>query len=244
MTVLFFAGGLSAQNNVTLGYCGDELGGTVIAQDPNPNEFGAAILLPKEILNKYVGSEINRIDFAIGEKSCEVMTVFITKELGGKALVTNKVVKFDAGWNTVNLKKSYTIQKDDELYIGYSFYTTPETTSAGVMQFELNKGAYPGVNWYSQNNKWWKFDHNVLDYNLSIRAFAEGNELPKTDVGTRDMVSPKMVIQNKPADYSFKIRNFGTETVNNLKFNILANGNVFDVKELKTLTLQTTRKSP
>ena len=235
MTVLFFVGGLSAQNRVALGYCEDKLGGTIIAQDPVPHEFGAAIYLPEEILNKYVGSTINQIDFAIGGVAGDIMTVFITRELEGQPILSKKTADIQKGWNSVTFGKGYTIKEGDKLYIGYRYYTTEECLDAEVMIFDYHKGTISGTNWFSQDNKWWKFDTSAIPFDLAIRAYAEGDNLPKTDVGARDLVSPSHIIQNKPNDYSFTMRNYGTENVSNIKFNILANGEIYDTKELSGL---------
>lgn len=235
MTVLFFVGGLSAQERVALGYCEDKLGGTIIAQDPLPHEFGAAIYLPAEILNKYVGSTINTIDFAIGGVAGDVMTVFIARELEGKPLLSKQTADFKKGWNTVKFNKGYTIKEGDKLYIGYRYYTTEECLGAEVMIFDYHQGSIPGTNWFSQDNKWWKFDTSSINFDLAIRAFAEGTNLPKTDIGARDLVSPATIIKNQPNDYTFNMRNYGTENVSNIKFNVLANGEIYDTKELTGL---------
>ena len=235
MTVLFFVGGLSAQERVALGYCEDKLGGTIIAQDPIPHEFGAAIYLPAEILNKYVGSNINQIDFAIGDVAGDIMTVFVARELEGKPILSKQTADIQKGWNSVKFSKGYTIKEGDKLYIGYRYYTTEECLGAEVMIFDYHQGAIPGTNWFSQDNKWWKFDTSSINFDLAIRAYAEGGSLPKNDVGGRDLTSPSVIIQNQPNDYSFMMRNYGTANVSNIKFNILANGEIYDTKELKGL---------
>ena len=235
MTVLCFAGGLSAQDKVALGYCEDQLGGTVIAQDPMPHEFGAAIYLPAEILNKYVGSEINQIDFAIGGVAGDVMTVFVTRELEGKPLLQKQTADFQKGWNSVSFKKGYTIKEGDKLYVGYRYYTTEDCLGAEVMIFDYHQGAIPGTNWFSQDNKWWKFDTSSINFDLAIRAFAQGSNLPATDVGARELVSPSVIIKDQPNDYHFNMRNYGTENVSSIKFNVLANGEIYDTKELSGL---------
>ena len=233
MAALLFAGGLSAQERVALGYCEDKLGGTVIAQDPLPHEFGAAIYLPEEILNKYEGSVIKTIDFAIGGVAGDIMTVFIARELEGKPLIQKQTADIKKGWNSVELKNGYTIKHGDKLYIGYRYYTTEECLDAEVMIFDYSKGTIPGTNWFSQDNKWWKFDTSSIPFDLAIRAYAEGDNLPKTDIGARDLTSPSVIIKDKPNDYSFTMRNYGTQNVNNIKFNVLANGEIYDTKELK-----------
>ena len=235
MAVLLLAGGLSAQEKVALGYCEDKLGGTIIAQDPMPHEFGAAIYLPAEILNKYVGSTIKTIDFAIGGIAGDVMTVFIARDLEGTPLLQKKTAEFDKGWNSVSFSKGYTIQEGDQLYVGYRYYTTEECLSAEVMIFDYHQGAIPGTNWFSQDNKWWKFDTSSINFDLAIRAYAEGGSLPKTDVGARDLKSPAVIIKDQPNDYSFNMRNYGTQNVGSIKFNVLANGEIYDTKVLDGL---------
>lgn len=237
LTILLTLGELSAQEPIRLGYCETETDRAMYSSDGEPAEFGAAILLPAKYLKKYAGDKINRIDFAVGEKVGHMMTVFVTRELGGTPIVTKTIYEYDKGWNTVVLPKSVNIKGTEDLYVGYVFYTDENSIYAQVIMFDKYKGATPGVNWYSKNNNWWVVPTQSINYDLCIRAYAEGDNRPTNDVGVRNLVNYDIVTQNKPTDFTMRMRNYGVDSVENVTIEIKANDEVFATKTLSDLTL-------
>lgn len=237
LTVLLTVGELSAQEPIRLGYCDTETDRAMYASDEEPAEFGAAILLPAKMLKKYAGDKINRIDFAIGEKVGRMMTVFVTRELGEEPIVKKTIYNFEKGWNTVALPSEVAIKGTEDLYVGYVFNTDKNTIHASVIMYDKYKGATPGVNWYSKNNKWWAVPSNVINYDLCIRAYADGDNRPTNDVGIRDLENYDIVMQNQATNFSMRMRNYGVDSVDNVTIEIKANDEVFATKTLSDLTL-------
>ena len=232
--VCTLGGTLSAQTTekARLGYCVDRTGGGLIAQTDQPAEYHAAIRLPNRIMSKYVGGKITTIDFAITEKVGNMMTVFITRELSKTPIVSQQVYDFQAGWNSIKLNKPYTVKEGDDLYVGYIFYTTNQSINAKVITFEFDKGQTPGVNFYGDNGRWYDLQPTV-EYDLSIRAYVEADNLPHQDVQVTNLQAADIIGQNVPTSAEFKVWNFGLDTVENLDIEVSANGEVFNKQHLE-----------
>lgn len=237
LLAFLFVGELKAQDNIRLGYCSDKTGGTLAAQTDQAAEMGAAILLPAQVLKKYAGNKINRIDFAIGKKVGSMMTVFVTKQLGGTPLSTKTFYEYQEGWNSITLNTPVSITGDADLYVGYIFYTDASTANAPVIMFDFNSGAVEGVNWYSYNNKWWDVDARSIDFNLCIRAYAAGGSLPVGDVGIRKLSISDIVTQNNPTSLTVQMCNYGTDTVRQAELQLMLNNQVFDTRTLSDIEL-------
>lgn len=219
-----------------LGYCVDKIGSGLIAQTDQPSEYHAAIRLPKNILQKYVGNKITTIDFAILQKPGREMTLFIAHELGGEPLVSQSITDFNTGWNSIRLKRPYTIRENDELYVGYVFYTEQSTANAQVITFDGVPGRTDKVNYYGDRGIWNEVNPQV-NYDLAIRAFVEGENLPHNDVQIHTLSSYDFIIQNTPTSAKATIWNFGLDEVTSMDVEILANGKVFDTKNLRNISV-------
>lgn len=239
MAMLFSPAMLYAQEQtVRLGYCEDRTGGTLSPSgDAVGGQKGVAVKLPANLLKKYAGNKINRIDFAIANKVGDFMTVFITKELGGTPLVTQSTRTFDKGWNSVELKKSYEITGNQDLYIGYYYYADSQTAFTPVWLLDYSKGGTEGVNFYGENGKFWTLDTRIVDYDFCVRAYADGGIKPKGDVGVSDLYGNRMVVMDTPQTFSMQLRNYGMENVTSLTVDVKANGETFETKELAGLSL-------
>lgn len=219
-----------------LGYCVDKIGSGLIAQTDQPSEYHAAIRLPQSILKKYVGSKITTIDFAILQKPGNEMTLFISRELGGQALVTQSVTDFNTGWNSIKLNRPYTIRENDDLYVGYVFYTNESTMNAQVITFDGVPGRTDGVNYFGDRGIWNEVSP-LIDYDLAIRAFVEGKNLPHNDIKIHKLISNDFIVQNYPTSAQIRMWNFGLDEVNSMDVEISANGKIFDTKRLKNISV-------
>lgn len=230
--------GASAQEaeKARLGFCVDEIGSGLIAQTDQPSEYHAAIRLPNSILKKYVGNKITTIDFAILQKPGDEMTLFISRELGGQALVTQTISDFTTGWNSIKLKRPYTIRENDDLYVGYVFYTGPSTINAQVITFDGVAGRTAGVNFFGDRGIWNEVSPQV-NYDLAIRAFVEGDNLPRNDVQIRELATNDFIVQNYPTSAKVSMWNFGLDEVTSMDVEISANGKVFDTKNLRDISV-------
>ncbi len=237
--MLLSSGALQAQEQtIRLGYCETATGSPLVPSgEPEACEVGAAIYLPASLLKKYKGNKINRVDFAIMNRVGNVMTVFVTKELGGTPIVSRNISEFQAGWNSVELPKSVSITGTEDLYVGYVYYTDIENYSTPVIWFDSPSGGNDGVNWYSKDNSWYVTKANVIDYNVCIRAYATGTNVPLNDVGISDLSGNGIVRQNSPEKFKALIRNYGLDTVNKLTIEAKANGQVFATKTIDNLNV-------
>ena len=221
---------------VRMGYCDDKIGGGLVAQTDQPAEFGAAIRLPNSTLQKYAGAKLSEIDFAVGGRVGEMMTIIITRELGGKPIYTQNYYDMAAGWNKVTLKKPYTIKANDDLYVGYIFYCNANDVNEEVIKFEYDPGLTSGMNYISQDNHWMATPESI-DFDLCIHAYAEGPDLPHTDVGIVSLTGSDIIRQNSSSKFKFKIKNFGVDEVNHINLELIANGDIFSQQSLSDISL-------
>lgn len=234
-----FSGALHAQEQpVRLGYCEDHTGGPLVpAGDAEAATINIGIKLPANLLKKYAGNKINRIDFAIENKVSEYMTVFVTKDFE-KEPVAKKIIKdHKPGWNSVTLDKSVEITGTEDLYICANYMVDAEKYSTPVFLLDHSMGGVFGVNYYGKDGKFYLLKTNLVNHNFCIRAFADGGTKPKGDVGISDLFGNGMVVMDTPQTYTMQVRNFGMENVTSLTLDIKANDKTFDTKELSGLSL-------
>lgn len=219
-----------ADNEVRLGYCTDRTGGnTVTSFDGGYFTDGGMILLPASLLEKYVGNSISRIDFAITSKSGELATVFVSKEFKGQAVSSVSLSDYEAGWNSVELTKPVEIVAGEDLYIGYNILMPPGESD--VLLFDTSPYSMSGRNFIGTNGNWMSSD--AVPYNLCIRAFATGNNIPTSDVGLGRFTANNYIEQNKPEEINIYVRNYGKETVNDVTFEVAMDDN----EVIKNVTL-------
>lgn len=228
-----------------------------------------AIRLPASLLNKYVGCKIDSIEVVLGArtgnglspddeavegvKRGNGLTAFVCKDLDkvikGDVLTSVSTQDYASGYNKFKFNNSVTIEKDQDLYLGYYITLTPgEKLDAVafddpiVMGYSGEKGnSFIALDFYWQSNSSFPTAVNGQPYymNAAIRGIASGDKFPDGDVGLISLSSGNdyYVECNSPATYQAKIRNYSPETVKSMEFSVSVNGKESDNVVLNDLNV-------
>lgn len=240
-------------------------------EDPTPvsHTMCQAIRLPASLLNKYVGCKIDSIEVVLGArtgnglapddeavegvKRGNGLTAFVCKDLDkvieGDVLTSVSTQDYASGYNKFKFNNSVTIEKDQDLYLGYYITLTPgENLDAVafddpiVMGYSGEKGnSFLAHDFYWQSNSSFPMAVNGQPYymNAAIRGIASGDKFPDGDVGLISLSSGNdyYVECNSPATYQAKIRNYSPETVKSMEFSVSVNGKESDNVVLNDLNV-------
>lgn len=228
-----------------------------------------AIRLPASLLNKYVGCKIDSIEVVLGARTGNGMapddeavegvkrgnglTAFVCKDLDkvieGDVLTSVSTQDYASGYNKFKFNNSVTIEKDQDLYLGYYIILNPgENLDAVafddpiVMGYSGEKGnSFLALDFYWQSNSSFPTAVNGQPYymNAAIRGIASGDKFPDGDVGLISLSSGNdyYVECNSPATYQAKIRNYSPETVKSMEFSVSVNGKESDNVVLNDLNV-------
>ena len=228
-----------------------------------------AIRLPASLLNKYVGCKIDSIEVVLGArtgnglapddvavegvKRGNGLTAFVCKDLDkvieGDVLTSVSTQDYASGYNKFKFNNSVTIEKDQDLYLGYYITLTPgENLDAVafddpiVMGYSGEKGnSFFALDFYWQSNSSFPTAVNGQPYymNAAIRGIASGDKFPDGDVGLISLSSGNdyYVECNSAATYQAKIRNYSPETVKSMEFSVSVNGKESDNVVLNDLNV-------
>ena len=236
---------------------------------PKAHTMCQAIRLPASLLNKYVGCKIDSIEVVLGArtgnglapddeavegvKRGNGLTAFVCKDLDkvieGDVLTSVSTQDYASGYNKFKFNNSVTIEKDQDLYLGYYITLTPgENLDAVafddpiVMGYSGEKGnSFLALDFYWQSNSSFPTAVNGQPYymNAAIRGIASGDKFPDGDVGLISLSSGNdyYVECNSPATYQAKIRNYSPEIVKSMEFSVSVNGKESDNVVLNDLNV-------
>lgn len=236
---------------------------------PKSHTMCQAIRLPASLLNKYVGCKIDSIEVVLGArtgnglapddeavegvKRGNGLTAFVCKDLDkvieGDVLTSVSTQDYASGYNKFKFNNSVTIEKDQDLYLGYYITLTPgENLDAIafddpiVMGYSGEKGnSFFALDFYWQSNSSFPTAVNGQTYymNAAIRGIASGDKFPDGDVGLISLSSGNdyYVECNSPATYQAKLRNYSPETVKSMEFTVSVNGKESDNVVLNDLNV-------
>ena len=228
-----------------------------------------AIRLPASLLNMFVGCKIDSIEVVLGArtgnglapddeavegvKRGNGLTAFVCKDLDkvieGDVLTSVSTQDYASGYNKFKFNNSVTIEKDQDLYLGYYITLTPgENLDAVafddpiVMGYSGEKGnSFLALDFYWQSNSSFPTAVNGQPYymNAAIRGIASGDKFPDGDVGLISLSSGNdyYVECNSPATYQAKVRNYSPETVKSMEFSVSVNGKESDNVVLNDLNV-------
>ena len=228
-----------------------------------------AIRLPASLLNKYVGCKIDSIEVVLGArtgnglapddeavegvKRGNGLTAFVCKDLDkvieGDVLTSVSTQDYASGYNKFKFNNSVTIEKDQDLYLGYYIILNPDENLDAVafddpivMGYSGEKGnSFLALDFRWQSNSSFPMAVNGQPYymNAAIRGIASGDKFPDGDVGLISLSSGNdyYVECNSPATYQAKIRNYSPETVKSMEFSVSVNGKESDNVVLNDLNV-------
>lgn len=236
---------------------------------PASHTMCQAIRLPASLLNKYVGCKIDSIEVVLGArtgnglapddeavegvKRGNGLTAFVCKDLDklieGDVLTSVSTQDYASGYNKFKFNNSVTIEKDQDLYLGYYIILNPgENLDAVafddpiVMGYSGEKGnSFLALDFRWQSNSSFPMAVNGQPYymNAAIRGIASGDKFPDGDVGLISLSSGNdyYVECNSPATYQAKVRNYSPETVKSMEFSVSVNGKESDSVVLNDLNV-------
>lgn len=213
-------------------------------QTDQAHEFGAAIYLSPQILAKYRGAQIKSVHFALWEEVGEHYTVFVARELGSAGHPTQPISRntvtrgnFHEGWNAVSIDP-VTITGNEGLYIGWISAVSAKEAMHGNYTLDHTKGQFePQGNWFMDaQGRWYAIGTNV-NLNLMIRGYADGDNLPTSDIGLSNVDGPDIIWQNRPTTYNVTMTNYGVEHVMDVDVELLSDGQVYDKKHFASVDL-------
>lgn len=236
---------------------------------PMSHTMCQAIRLPASLLNKYVGCKIDSIEVVLGArtgtglaatdvavegvKRGNGLTAFVCKDLEkvieGDVLTSVSTQDYASGYNKFKFNNSVTIEKDQDLYLGYYINLNPgENLDAIafddplVMGYSGEKGnSFLALDFAWQSNSGYPMAVNGQTYymNAAIRGIASGDKFPDGDVGLISLSSGNdyYVECNSPATYQAKLRNYSPETVKSMEFSVSVNGKESDNVVLNDLNV-------
>lgn len=236
---------------------------------PASHTMCQAIRLPASLLNKYVGCKIDSIEVVLGArtgnglapddeavegvKRGNGLTAFVCKDLDklieGDVLTSVSTQDYASGYNKFKFNNSVTIEKDQDLYLGYYIILNPgENLDAVafddpiVMGYSGEKGnSFFALDFRWQSNSGFPMAVNGQPYymNAAIRGIASGDKFPDGDVGLISLSSGNdyYVECNSPATYQAKIRNYSPEIVKSMEFSVSVNGKESDNVVLNDLNV-------
>lgn len=236
---------------------------------PKAHTMCQAIRLPASLLNKYVGCKIDSIEVVLGArtgnglsasdvavegvKRGNGLTAFVCKDLEkvieGDVLTSVSTQDYASGYNKFKFNNSVTIEKDQDLYLGYYINLNPgENLDAIafddplVMGYSGEKGnSFLALDFVWQSNSAYAMAVQGQTYymNAAIRGIASGDKFPDGDVGFISLSSGNdyYVECNSPATYQAKLRNYSPETVKSMEFTVSVNGKESDNVVLNDLNV-------
>lgn len=236
---------------------------------PASHTMCQAIRLPASLLNKYVGCKIDSIEVVLGArtgnglapddeavegvKRGNGLTAFVCKDLDklieGDVLTSVSTQDYASGYNKFKFNNSVTIEKDQDLYLGYYIILNPDENLDAVafddpivMGYSGEKGnSFLALDFRWQSNSSFPMAVNGQPYymNAAIRGIASGDKFPDGDVGLISLSSGNdyYVECNSPATYQAKVRNYSPETVKSMEFSVSVNGKESDNVVLNDLNV-------
>lgn len=213
-------------------------------QTDQAHEFGAAIYLSPEILKKYRGAKIKSVHFALWEEVGEHYTVFVARELGSAGRPTQAISRstvtrgnFHQGWNAVGIDP-VAITGNEGLYIGWIGAVSADESMHGNFTLDHTKGQFePNCNWFMDAQGRWYAVGTSVNLNLMIRGYAEGDNLPTSDIALSKVDGPDIIWQNRPTTYDVTMTNFGMDHVMDVDVDLLSDGKVYDSKHFASIDL-------
>lgn len=223
---------------------------------PTSHQLMQAVRLPASLLNKYVGCKIDSVEFVLGAKTGtglgfndkpiegvkrgNSLYAFVVTDLDnviqGNTLASVSTENYASGYNKLKFNQSVTIQKDQDLYVGYYISLNPDDQMDCLafddpqsFGYSGEKGnSYLGIDFYWQSNTAYAIavNNETLYMNAPIRAIASGDNFPDGDVGMISLSSGNSyyVENNTPATYKAKLRNYSPEPVKSIEFSVTVNG--------------------
>lgn len=200
-------------------------------------QFKAGVEFTKAQIGHFVGGQITKVRFALGELigASKVSVYKVALESGELTLMSEEAVaNTQKGWNDVTLATPVTIEDGVDYLICYDFTSVPgkyplatdlgANPTGGVdggclMYGNLGQG---GTGWYNFGTQYGNF---------CIQAVVKGGSFPDEDITVSSFTSSKFVQAGQNIAYSYTIKNNGNNIPSAYTIDVMLDNNVIATAE-------------
>ena len=200
-------------------------------------QFKAGVEFTKAQIGHFVGGQITKVRFALGELigASKVSVYKVALESGDLTLMSEEAVaNTQKGWNDVTLATPVTIEDGVDYLICYDFTSVPgkyplatdlgANPTGGVdggclMYGNLGQG---GTGWYNFGTQYGNF---------CIQAVVKGGSFPDEDITISSFTSAKFVQAGQNIAYSYTIKNNGNNIPSAYTIDVMLDNNVIGTTE-------------
>lgn len=207
------------QEQITLGYCNDEIIGHSYGQ--RKVQLGAAIEIPAETAQIYAGARLSAVSVGIGSSRNSYINFFITKELGADPVYTQSSIRVERNeWTEFELTTPYEIT-GEKFYIGYYQLTPNENDypigTDGDVDNASPYGCYMAMGETVETMMSKFTDYSSRFGSLNLRGIITGDNLPHDLASVRSVTIPSYVPVGTEFDAVVDVRNTGANVVGSLQ---------------------------
>lgn len=218
-------------------YDSDEIGKNALGLNGS-GQFKAGVDFSKAQIGHFVGGQITKVRFALGEIIGASKVSIIKVSLDEKEMTTvteEAVASTQKGWNDVTLTTPVTIEDGFKYRICYDFTSVPQKYPLVVDQDVNPGGAVDGGclmygNLGQGGEIIWK-NFGTQYGNFCIQAVVKGGNFPDEDITVSSFTSTKFVQAGQNIAYSYRIKNNGNNIPSAYTIDVMLDNNVIGTTE-------------
>ena len=217
-------------------YDSDEIGENALGLNGS-GQFKAGVEFSKAQIGHFVGGQITKVRFALGELigASKVSIFKIALESGEMTLMSEEAVaSTQKGWNDVTLATPVAVEDGVNYLICYDFTSVPQKYPLVVDQDVNPGGAVDGGclmygNLGEGGEGWYNFGTQYG--NFCIQAVVKGGSFPDEDITISSFTSSKFVQAGQNIAYSYRIKNNGNNIPSAYTIDVMLDNNVIATAE-------------
>ncbi len=205
-------------------YCGDPM--TAIRPgDGEEVETSAAIKLPKELLQNYIGAKITAVNICAGFNATTYknhvtdLTLFLSHDIFNQQpfyTQPGRLERVSRRWNEIPMKTPYVIDGKEDLYVGYSMIRPTMNDAIFVVDRSPNfTGCTLWTNYEYEGERKWE-DLSGTWGSLCLRLTIEGDNLPQYDATITGLTTPDVVAFGTRFTGAFTVTNHGVKPISSV----------------------------
>lgn len=217
-------------------YESDEIGENPLGLNTS-GQFKAGVEFTKAQIGHFVGGQITKVRFALGELigASKVSIFKVALESGELTLMSEEAVaNTQKGWNDVTLTTPVTVEDGVDYLICYDFTSVPQkyplATDLGVNPTGgVDGGCLMYGNLGQSGTGWYNFGTQYG--NFCIQAVVKGGSFPNEDITVSSFTSSKFVQAGQNIAYSYRIKNNGNNIPSAYTIDVILDNNVIATAE-------------
>lgn len=202
-------------------YCGDPMMSLRLG-DGEDVENSAAIKLPKEWQQNYIGAKITKVTICAGfnantyQNHITDLTIFLNRDIFTQQPFYKqaaRIERYSRKWNEIELTTPYVIDGESDLYVGYTVIRPTMNDAPFVVDRNPNmSGCTFWGNYVYEGERKWE-DISEMYGSLCMRLTIEGDNLPQNDVTLTTLSIPTYAGYDTNFSGSFVVTNHGVNPV-------------------------------